>query len=311
MGDLMRPEPTHWRRREALKFGGAIGALALAGCTSQVPIGGGGSDYADWLYAPGTVNDVDHYGFSWVRPATLDEHEDELAEDTFSSLERVADNVQDIVDIDLDEMEGLLRLNFEFPAVITGSFDVEDLAEDLEDADYDDEGDHEGFTIFLSSDEFAAVGVSDSAVIVAGPGASDDADEVVEIVIDTSLGEEDRYAEESDDFAELERVLDVGEIAFGLTEEEADDTDVTIGRFENMVARGISWGVSPDVSNMQFVIVFEDEDDIDIEEVEEWIDETDSSGDTFDDVDDISVNQRGRSVEVTGQIDTDDISAFF
>jgi len=156
------------------------------------------------------------------------------------------------------------------------------------------------------------VGVSDQALVtsisISREGVIEGATAVVETIIDTHLGTVDRYAEENDDLKTLTSSLGVGAHVFGETVEAQETTDVSMGRFENAVAGGGRWRINGETSKIKRIIVFEEEDDVDTDDIDEWVSEHQGSDQAFDDVDDTTVEQDGRTVVVTSTIDTDDVS---
>jgi len=134
-------------------------------------------------------------------------------------------------------------------------------------------------------------------------GSPIDPASVVESIVDTKSGDEDRYADDNEGFSELANQLNAGTFVNGRTHEEYDDTNEQAGQFEGAVASGASVTVNGETSDVQWVIPFADSDDIDTGDIEDWTDD----GRFFDDVDDINVNTNGRSAIVTGTMDTDEI----
>lgn len=96
----------------------------------------------------------------------------------------------------------------------------------------------------------------------------------------------------------------------GDTQEEPDDPDPENGRFDNAVAEGDLSNIDGETIDRKWVIVYEEEDDVDLDDLEEYVDANDSSADDgynpFDDVDDISYNKSGRMGIITGTTDADE-----
>ena len=421
-------------RRELLKIGSVAAGTsvtgALAGCVGEVPLADGTSigSYPNWLYEPGTGSDSDHYQFQLFQLSNITEYEDEFDDVMYDNITAI-EQTYSYLDIDIEDMDTLLYFDGGV-TVLTGSYVTEDVIEELKDEDYDEETDHEGYTIYLTADETTAVGVSDEAVLVTS-NVYGEAAELVETVIDTELGDEDRYATENEAFSELTSVLNVGtsvsgrtheptesigsigdegrSIAYGETVESSlssddsigeygnkyyelfdfvgsrndavtiemeaasgdtylilegpdgtilaqnDDiggsnynsriertlnrtggytivatsydqstfgyrlslssssdasTETALGQFENEVARGSATTVNGDIASRTWAIVFASEDDVRIDDVEEWIDETESSGEQFDEYEDITTSEQGRTVLVEATIDTADLREF-
>jgi hypothetical protein len=303
---------TRVSRRRALKYGCLAGTTAIVGCVGRVPLGNAGvgrrGAYTDWLYEPGTVGDLVHYQFYRLEPTTLDEHEDEFEDELFSNLESWEERYRH-TGIDFDEMESLLT--FGFNTVLTGRYDTEDVREELEENDFDDEDEHEGYTLYVRETDGKAVAVGDGAVVDTPARAATmvDAEDTLETLIDTKVGDEDRYVDESDDFDALTSALGTGAVTAGRTHEERDGTNVRTGTFDHAVATGLSVGVNRDVSSLRVVVVFAERDDVDPDDVEDWIDEAEGTDQFFDEVEDLSVGRQGRAVVVDGAIDTDELTS--
>jgi hypothetical protein len=302
-------------RRGLLKTSGAaVGAsmiASLAGCVGEVPRAGAGSggsqSFSNWLCEPGTIVDTNHYSSIMMNMGNVRSNEDNVSEDLYENFEAFEDYLS-FTGIDFDEMSTTLVYNSIY--VVTGSYTTEDVIEELEDNDYDDETDHEGFTIYLSSDGSTAVGVSEQALVARIQGYDSDSVDAVETIIDTKIGEEDRYVAESEDFETLMRTLDPGAYLTGRTYEEQSNTDTAVGTFEHAVAGGRRWRINGETSNLKTAIVFEEADDIDLDDINDWIDDTGGSDQTFDDVDDTDVKKQGRTAVITGTVDTDDVAGY-
>lgn len=290
-------------RRDVLRRGAAaIGAATIvsnAGCLGI--LGGGG--YLQWLPEPGTIGDDDHYGFNMLEYSSLEEYEDEFSSDTdLDSIEaRWAP-----ADIDWEDVSMLLLFNG--MQVIEGEFEKESIIDDLDDEDFDDEDEYEGFQVMLSEDESVAAAVSDDVFVRAGfGGARDDAEGALEDVIDTSNGEEDRYVDDNEAFGELTDKLDTEHVVSGSTMEAVDDGEPERGRFENQVADGQTLNIDGETTEGKWVIVFEEEDDVDVGDVEDWVETSQDNDGRFEDWDDVEVGSNGRSAIVEATADTDDV----
>lgn len=291
-------------RRGALKLAAGAGAVgvtgSITGCVGL--LGGGGGQYANWLYEPGTISDSDHYLFIRLEGTTMDEYEDELGE--------TADNISNFfvqtqpVDVDLDEME--VYLGFQSSAVVQTTLDRDDIIDDLEDTDFDDETDHAGYTIYANEDETRAAGVDGSDIVFGDESGGEDAVEVVETALDTQNGDEDRYTDENEDFQLLVDELGDGTFVAGRTYEETTETNAAEGNFENEVAAGTSATIDGDTTEVTRIRVFEQADDVDVDAIEEWIDENDNNDETFDDHENIDVTHDGRAAVITSDVPTED-----
>jgi hypothetical protein len=164
-------------RRNLLKAGAGMattGALAsLAGCSGQIPegipiIGGGGGAsafYRQDLYAPGTVSDRSHYRFGALTPMAIAENEDEFDDGTFESLETYIESKFGNHNLDMDEIETLSSVDGGAVTVITGDYTAEDIADELEDNEFDDETETDnGYTIYLNASAQTCTAVSSEAI---------------------------------------------------------------------------------------------------------------------------------------------------
>lgn len=289
-------------RRDVLRStGAALGAATLAssaGCLGVL----GGNEYAQWLPEPGTVGGPDHYSFSKFGYSALEEHEDEFGAETDFDVVEMA-----WAPADVDWEDVTMHLSFDGVNVVAAEFDREDVVDDFADEDVDEDGEHEGYTVLENSNESAAVAVGDGTFVTAGFGFGqlDDPVDAVEAVVDTREGEEDAYLEDSDAFDELTDELDDGDSVTGVTTEPTTTDDPAAGEFEHQVAQGRSWTVNGDETNGQWVLVFEEEDDVDIDDVEEWV--TTSDDREFEDWDDFEYATNGRTAVVRAVADTDDL----
>jgi len=300
-------------RRRFLKSSGAlVGASMLgasAGCTGILGGGGGGgsglSAQTDWYYEPGAVQDSDHYAVSYQNNLEIVDNEDQFDSDVYDDLENNFESTYEYLGLDFDEVESRTYFGGFLAQLLSGyQVDQSEVVESLEDAEYDDDDEYEGYQVFLGPNEVQAVGLTNNDIVVAGSAWNSDAEaqDVLETTIDTYNGDEDRYADENEQFATLTSQLDGGAFDYATTHEETEETSAENGEFEGAVARGSSQSVDGETMSAQAVIVFDSADDIDTGDVEDWMDAEGS----FDEIDDLSFSTSGRSVEVTGTMDTDD-----
>ena len=292
-------------RRDALRGIAGATITGMAGCLSGVPgvQGSGGSAYMDWLYEPGTFGDNDHYSFQVAHPGDVVEYEDELSSEAVETFEELVEDRYEILDLDIDDVNQIIMTGSSH--VFTGSFDVEDIDDELSDEDYDDD-EYEGYDVYVSPEERQAFGIKSDVVVQASEARSDDAEDVLEESIDTKLGETDRYVDESEAFRELVDQLQTGVYMSGGTHEEYDETAVESGQLENEVASGLSVRITGEDSKLQSVHVFEEADDIVIDDVEDVADEIENWA-YFEDVDDIEISKAGRAAIISGTLETDEI----
>jgi len=301
---------TYTRRamlRRGLATAGAGALVGAAGCSSIPNPLGGNAPYADWLPVPDDVGDSDHYNFTYLNLDDLEKHEDELDDDSFdpSSYEEFWEPL----DIDWEDASGLTILGFGGlfgfgGLIVEADFNRDDAIEDLEDEDFDEDSEHEGFTLMLDSTESQVYAIGDGAVAITSSDGGDT--DTAEAIVDAKTGSEDRYGDDSDDMSTLIGALGGGSLVTGRTMEEPDDDNPENGTFDHMVAMGSRDKINGESTDRKWVVVYDDEDDVDTDDLEEWVEENDGNDGTFDDVDDVSYNKNGRKGIITGTMDTDD-----
>jgi hypothetical protein len=213
-------------RRRVLTLGAAAAAAGLAGCSGDLfggggPLGGSSLNYPQWLYEPGEVTDVDHYGFTYLEPTTIDEYEDEFDEQVFARLESREEQFE-LTGVDFDEVNNYL--SFGTVVVLDASFDQPDVVEELEDADFDDDDEIGGYVTYYDDDEDRGVAIKNSTIVVARRSGEESAQDIVETVLETKSGEESRYEAESEAFGVLSQRLGRTTIVAGGTHEPTDDS---------------------------------------------------------------------------------------
>jgi hypothetical protein len=302
---------TEKTRRDVLKIG-AAGSLtvvgSMAGCSGLLG-GDGGASYKSWLYAPGTIGEEDHYSFTVTDHRDIRDNEDELG-DFYDAFESQEDSFPlSAMDVDYDEMN--LSISPSNGTAIRGSFSGSDAVSELEDnEDFEDEDEHEGYTVFVAgggenaTSAPRAIGINGSTAVAerSSPfGDSPDPQDVVETLIDTDAGNEERYGEDNEDMNVVLNRVGSGSIVDGSTQEETEETNAEQGQFEGEVASGRRIRINGETTTNRQVLVFASSDDVNTNDIETW-----TETDTFDDVDNISISQSGRRITITGETDTDE-----
>lgn len=286
-------------RRDVLRRGAAaIGAATIAGSAGCMGILGGGGDSTQWLPAPGTLADDDHYSFSVSRLSSIAAHEDEFDDtESFEEYERQWAPA----DVDWDEVENLVSFNG--VSVVEADFETDAVVSDFESDDYETDEEYEGFTLMLAASERWAVAVGDGTLLFTHGGYSetDGPVEAAKRVIDTKNGESDRYTTANEDLDEVMTELDGGENVFAYTRDPADDGERDRGAFENLAAWGNQTTIDGEESDGTWVWVYDTEADADVGAIEEW---TASERSMFDDVE---VTENGRVVVVEATAETADL----
>ncbi|GAB3689347.1 hypothetical protein GCM10028857_24570 [Salinarchaeum chitinilyticum] len=301
-------------RRRFLKASGAVVGTGLlgasAGCTGILGGGGGGGGsgltaHTDWYFEPGAIADTDHHTISYQGTMEIANNEDQFDSDYYDDTEQSFEDSYEYLGLDFDEVESRTYFGGFLATLLSGyTVDRSEIVESLEDNDYEDDDEYEGVQVFLGPNESRAVGVTNNEIVVTSGSwnTDDEAIDVLETAVDTYNGEEDRYVDENENFAALTSRLNGGTFGFAATHEETEETDAPNGRFEGAVAQGSASDVKGETMDIQAIYLFDSADDIDMGDVEDYRDESDS----FDDIDDVSLNRSGRSVIISGTMDTDD-----
>lgn len=302
-----------YTRRGLLRQSVATAVVASSppfpGCSRverPLPVDGGSPVYTDWLPVPEDLNVGDHYQFIFADTARLAANEESLGGEPDGW-----ETVWHPVDLDWDETTVAISIASGI-GVVAAEFDRDDLVGDLEDANFEDDTDHEGYTIYRDSDEQQAVGVGDGTLVVSdlAYGSPEDADPVdrVRTVIDTNSGDMDRYTEADEDMQTLVDTLDGGDLFRGRTFAPPEEPNPATGDFEHAVARGTAITIDGETSAYTTVVVFETADDALNHGLSAWVHANDGVGDEgtrFDDVEDITITRNGRAGVIEGTIDTD------
>jgi hypothetical protein len=306
-------------RREYLRAGSAAvgtGALlGLSGCLDAVPFVGGGASYRQWMHEPGEMReDGDDYFFTMQKPSQLANNQDSFDGDYYD------DNIEsDYTPVDVDFEDVTREISFSNVSVLVGSFDTSDVADALEDEDngeYEEDSTYNGWTLYLQADGSSLTdgyalkdgGFLGSPTVVNASGTAEvDADEALELVADTKSGSGSRYVNAEDDANLLTNRLGDATYVYGSLSEETDTDDPENGQFENSTGFGLRQQVNGGTTNVKYLVLYDSQGDVDTGDLEDWVDANEDDGDTFDDIDDVSVNQNGRVGVVSGSLPTDDI----
>lgn len=298
MSDGTYTRRTLLRRSVATMSAGTV--VGTAGCLDRIPNPLGGGSYTAWLPAPDAL-DVDVYSFGRYDNDDWTETEDEFSDDYDES--GIEDQWEPI-GVSLDDVSE--SLYFHSIQVHVADFDRQDLVEDLEDENYDEEAEIEGYTLFLADGERRAFALNGSAFICTASyyDYEQSPEDALTAVIEAKAGTEDRYVDESDAMSKLIDTLGTNSSVTGETVED-DEDDPANGRFDEMVAQGATASLDGETTEREWAVVYESGDDVDLDDLEEWVDENDDEYGQFEDVDDIEYNQSGRVGRITGTMDTD------
>ena len=169
-------------RRDVLKSGAGLASAGLlsglAGCGSLPGGGGGGlvgggAYYRDWLIAPDEIDEEDHYYFSAIKPSEMNGNDEFSNEDVYETFENAVEGSSSFgpTGIDFESVDELTGLANSTVQIATGSFTVEDIADELDDGDYEEETELDsGERVFLNGSAGTAYGVTGSRIIAAFGG---------------------------------------------------------------------------------------------------------------------------------------------
>ncbi|WP_276252049.1 hypothetical protein [Haloarcula rara] len=304
-------ERTFTRRtmlRRSLATAGAGALVGAAGCSSIPNPLGGNTPYANWLPVPDDISDDDHYSFTYLNLDDIESNEDELDDESFDTSN--FEGTWAPVDIDWEDVSGVTTIGIGGflglgGLIVEAEFDRDDAISDLEDEDFEEDSEHEGYTLMLGPEESQAYAVGDGA-LVSAPASEGDTG-TVEAIVDAKTGNGDRYGDENDDMGELIDALGGGTIIDGRTMDEPDEAEPAEGTFDAMVASGQRAKINGESTDLKHVVVYESEDDVDTDDLEEWVTENDGDDGQFENLEDISYDSNGRKGIITGTGDTDEL----
>lgn len=276
----------HRSRRDVLRAGAGLAGVSamagLAGCSNVPVVGqvlGGSVEYTGWVYDPDVV-DESSVSVTAVELSALLDTDIPIEEDVREDVEEEFDGAIDADDLDLIVSVG----NTE---VLTGEFDTQEVTEaiDLETADS-----YGSFDLYESDDGDVVIAVTDGYVIESEASFLSNVDprDELEAVIDTYEGEKEPLADEN--FEALTDELGSGMYVDTYVDADPDD-DVEI------VAEGLAADVDGERVTGKFVVIYVDEDDIDMDELETAAEEEEEI---------VDVSQSGRIVVAEIETDVED-----
>lgn len=286
-------------RRTILKLTGATAAASatgLAGCMDLLSSGDDDPGYDTWVADDEDgfyVAAVDWEAFQEVDELESDrddEDEDEVeTEDPMletpmiggalvavsvgwglagTGLESLVDEEEEAFDATVDEV-----IYVDDGFVLHGAFEVDELADALEDDEddvaYEASGDAEGYDVYELAEndtEFlsppGAIGVNEDAIVVADVDADDEPVAALEDLLAVGAGDGDRAVETNDDFAWLVEEAGDGDLLIGFYGEEPDETDDGDGLFGETTGLLASFSLEGDGSaSADFAATFDAIDD--------------------------------------------------
>lgn len=269
-------------RRDVLRTGAGVAGTglvaSLAGC-SEIPVAGSyfddGLDYTEWAYDPEALNEetISITLMDVTAVLAADEVTDKggLRDEITSNYsgELAADDVDAVLDVGQTE-------------ILAGSFDGSEVVDAVE---LSEDGSYEDFDFYADdeAEENALVATDGDALLKSNPYELLDFGprEELEHLIDTRNGDADRFVDVNDDF---ERVRDeIGTEIYlsvsGRTESSAEDA-----ADDSIVASGTSAEIDGAETLGRYVLLYKDEDGIDLEKIESEFEETKQEGVELNDI---------------------------
>jgi len=274
----------------------------------------------DFIAVPDEIASLDHLTTTRIDPVAIDDS-DELQSYTQSNWNGQAGvGINSVDDINMDDFERVV--GFQVGSVAIGKVNREDIVEALEDDDLDEDSTYNGFTLYEGdlgySEAYVAVSnasggmlsVSERNIVITASDQSynaDDPEDAIEALIDAGRGEADRYRDEEDAFKDLATAMQGQDYQQFYTQDQRDYGSPSNGSFEDAVGRGIAYDmVGEEDATVNSYIVFDEEDDVDMDDIDDYIDDN-LEDSYYYDYEDLEATQDGRKVTVTGTIATDEL----
>lgn len=308
-------------RRQFIKGSGAaltVGMAGLAGCSTGILGGGGGSfgDVTAWLPAPAEFDsDLDHYQFTARSPSQVADVSDDTTWDI-----TVAPNA-DFGNPPADDVDYVIGANPSTDetrqfTVYVGDFDAEWISTKLESRNFDQDRGLDEFDVYVQptdgsvpqqtqSDVPGRVGyaVNDSTVIRTvhrSPEDESDPIGVAQTIADANAGDAPTYAE-NQDMGALGDTISIGQYVTAQTFEPVEESLPQAGQFEDLVGRGETHTVQGAETDISEVLVFLSESAVIEREIESYIDES-GQFNSYHSRPEYSID--GRTVSITGTTGT-------
>ncbi len=276
-------------RRRLLKVAIAGSVAGMAGClgddtgsneVNPTPtptdtgdgLTGGDQLFFNWTPAPIDAETAEFHGFIFIDLEQINDIADLTPEDPFEGNE-------DLTTLPIGEgtVNQLLRITpivqdpeyspFQPIYIFDAEFDRDELTssiENYEDAEWDDQFEYEGFTIFTIEGQEEGTGwdfaVSDSIFLFVNQTIPDEGTQITETLIDSAAGRAERIQAVSDDINRLYEQLEGStfvEFSYG-----RQDDDPTEG-FVN------AYTLTETTAERSFILLFESADSIDEQQIEE------------------------------------------
>ncbi|WP_262176438.1 twin-arginine translocation signal domain-containing protein [Haloarcula laminariae] len=259
--------------------------------------GGTVAQYWTWLPQPDAF-DTGHYSFESIDYGVVRDHESEFNPEVYDSYaDKALFSELELAFADLDHGIEIGPASETSPAIVTGSFSADDIADRLTELGYA-EGPTVGEYSVYGGD--AEIGVTDGTLVYAENAAAD----YVRTLIRTRNGELTRYTATSADMTSLVERFGSETFVYGSTNDAYTEAehDPEGGQFAGQV--GIGWGdtVRGETTSVEIAILFETVADVDMDAISQYTD-----SDLFAAYDSVSSAQDGRTAVVSGIVPTDEL----
>jgi hypothetical protein len=311
-------------RRQFVKTGGtllAAGMVGLSGCNGVLGGGGAGTasfdDVTDWTPSPESLDSETTYRFSARSPSRLAEVSDNPSwQSVFSQQTAFGGLAAEDVEYTIRAgRAGRLPEGRSF-RVYVGDFNPAWIGTKLQRTEsngqvFDSDASIGEYDVYTAGTR--AFAVSGDAIVAARHGAppgDEDPDPagLAETIIDTSTGDADSYATDTD-MSVLAGAIPDGHVFRADTFEQigSENADPETGEFENLVGRGRSLTVRGSQADVSQPLVFFADRAVDEDAIETYIEES-SEFNGYQERPEYEVT--GRTVEITGTANLGNLSLF-
>jgi hypothetical protein len=280
----------------------AAGLSGLAGCSAFGGGGGGSGKAAKYAFEPGEVTEADHYQVSYQDVQAYVNNEDAFGSDAWDQYEGSFEaRYDDTLGIGIDDAKWHVRLG-SVVRVLGANYDSDDVAEELEDQEYDDDEGDKGYTLWTRENGSRGYATDGSTVISARRTSEEAPEDILETVIGVLTGDTNKYKKESDEFGTVQSKVGSGDsVSFSTSDPDEQSTF-----FENVTGSGSSSKIKGDTTKVSIAFVFEEGDDVpDKDDRQEFAEDFLEDQADFDDV---SQSKSGRAAKFSGKRDTDELT---
>lgn len=239
------------------------GIASLAGCSS-IPVVGSyfedAPDYTEWAYDPSEMDSTSVTAMMANIESLLDA--EGVPEDDRSNM---SDNMSERFDGELQAEDVTYHLSVGYSTIFTGSFDPSEVLDAMSLSESDE---YNGFNVYENDEESTTYFGTDGDFLLVSQSfgfIDHDGRDELELLIDTYNEDSDRFVDVNEDFELLADELSSGDLvnATGRTEAAEDGS----------VAEGFTAAIDGEETSAEFVSVYENEDDIDLEQIKTELEE--------------------------------------